>query len=362
MWPRGFFSEEDLKLPDLGAFVDMCVYIHQSVERKSRDYLEEMRRHNYVTPTSYLELLASFKILLKEKRVEIGSLRQKLQNGLDKLGTTAKDVAELEIKLIDMKPKLLVKITEVEALMAKIAVDKEDAEKTRVQVEQQSKEAEATAAECRTIKESADADLAEALPALDRALEALNLLKKTDIDEVKGFKKPTPGVVLTIECVAIMLGLKPVKKPDPNNLGKKLDDYWEAAQASPVMFKDAKVFVAGLTGYDRENIKEALIKIVETYTVKPEFQPDVIKNASTACYAMCMFCHAMVKFFYVSRSIEPKRQALKAAQDQLAITQGELAEANKKLADVSARVAALEEGHRKAVAETAFLKEEVDRC
>jgi dynein heavy chain len=34
--------------------------------------MKELRRYNYVTPTSYLELLSLFKQLLKEKRVEIG--------------------------------------------------------------------------------------------------------------------------------------------------------------------------------------------------------------------------------------------------------------------------------------------------
>lgn len=37
--------------------VDMFKYMHKSVERTSVDYRNELRRINYVTPTSYLELL-----------------------------------------------------------------------------------------------------------------------------------------------------------------------------------------------------------------------------------------------------------------------------------------------------------------
>jgi dynein heavy chain len=34
-------------------------------------YLEELGRHNYVTPTSYLELISSFKGLLNKKQDEV---------------------------------------------------------------------------------------------------------------------------------------------------------------------------------------------------------------------------------------------------------------------------------------------------
>ena len=40
--------------------VESCVFIHQSVERRSKRFFDELRRHNYVTPTSYLELLGTF--------------------------------------------------------------------------------------------------------------------------------------------------------------------------------------------------------------------------------------------------------------------------------------------------------------
>lgn len=45
--------------------------IHKSVEKISITYLEELRRHNYVTPTSYLELLNIYRQILSEKRKEL---------------------------------------------------------------------------------------------------------------------------------------------------------------------------------------------------------------------------------------------------------------------------------------------------
>lgn len=63
----------------------MCVNIHQSVAAMSLQFLAELSRHNYVTPTSYLELLGTFSRLLKLKKSEISNARQRTKTGLDKV-------------------------------------------------------------------------------------------------------------------------------------------------------------------------------------------------------------------------------------------------------------------------------------
>ena len=40
----------------------MFKVLHQSVARKSQLFYDVLRRYNYVTPTSYLELLQTFKV------------------------------------------------------------------------------------------------------------------------------------------------------------------------------------------------------------------------------------------------------------------------------------------------------------
>ena len=65
----------------------MCVNIHQSVAEMSKQFLAELSRHNYVTPTSYLELLGTFSRLLKLKKSEISNARQRTKTGLDKVVT-----------------------------------------------------------------------------------------------------------------------------------------------------------------------------------------------------------------------------------------------------------------------------------
>ena len=61
--------------------VKSCVNVHQSVESATLRYFDELRRYNYVTPTSYLELLSTFIKLLIEKKEELETTRTRLQNG-----------------------------------------------------------------------------------------------------------------------------------------------------------------------------------------------------------------------------------------------------------------------------------------
>jgi hypothetical protein len=49
----------------------LCVEFHEDVQRLSADFLAQQRRHYYVTPTSYLELLTSYKKLLANKQDEV---------------------------------------------------------------------------------------------------------------------------------------------------------------------------------------------------------------------------------------------------------------------------------------------------
>jgi dynein heavy chain len=49
----------------------LCVKFHEDVQRLSAEFLAQQRRHYYVTPTSYLELLSSYKKLLAKKQDEV---------------------------------------------------------------------------------------------------------------------------------------------------------------------------------------------------------------------------------------------------------------------------------------------------
>ena len=63
-----FLAAEDLTNLERTAAIDMCMEFHTSTQHLSEKFQLRCKRFNYVTPTSYLELIQTFKALLKEKR------------------------------------------------------------------------------------------------------------------------------------------------------------------------------------------------------------------------------------------------------------------------------------------------------
>lgn len=72
--------------------VSLCKTFHTSADDLSSRYLEELGRHNYVTPTSYLELIGSFKGLLGTKQDETMKAKRRYEVGLEKLAFASSQV------------------------------------------------------------------------------------------------------------------------------------------------------------------------------------------------------------------------------------------------------------------------------
>ena len=81
--------EMDSKLND--SVVDLCQYFHQYSIKLSAKFLRNLSRYNYVTPTSYLELLASYKTLMHHQKDKITTIRKRCSGGLEKLQSNCPD-------------------------------------------------------------------------------------------------------------------------------------------------------------------------------------------------------------------------------------------------------------------------------
>lgn len=81
---------------DKDGCVEMFKVIHQSVEKMADKFLDELRRQIYVTPTSFLELLSTYKKVYQERKKKVGEARMRLAKGLDVLAGAAVEVAKLQ--------------------------------------------------------------------------------------------------------------------------------------------------------------------------------------------------------------------------------------------------------------------------
>jgi len=217
-------------------------------------FYEKLGRKNYVTPTSYLELILTFKSLLNEKKVETENLRERYLTGLEKLQFAASQVSVMQAELHALQPKLIDTSAATEKLMIKIERDTVDVEATKEVVAADEALANEAAAAAQAIKDDCDNDLAEAIPALEVALQALDTLKPSEISIVKSMKNPPVAIKMVLEAICIMRGLKPEKRMGPS--GKTYDDY---LAASLKMLGDMK-FLDALKEYDKNNIPPAYMK------------------------------------------------------------------------------------------------------
>ncbi|MEW5313906.1 MAG: hypothetical protein WDW38_005438 [Sanguina aurantia] len=111
----------------------MCKMFHEDVRNLSTQFKKEQGRMNYVTPTSYLELLTAFTTLLTDKRAEVMAGKKRYEVGLQKLDFTGSQVAIMQDELTALKPSLIKTVAETEVLMVKVQKEKteSDSQQTR---------------------------------------------------------------------------------------------------------------------------------------------------------------------------------------------------------------------------------------
>ncbi|KAF1778944.1 P-loop containing nucleoside triphosphate hydrolase [Phytophthora cactorum] len=237
------------------AIVDTCQYFHVSVMELSDKFLKNLRRQNYVTPTSYLELIVAFKSFLARRREAVQGARNRWKT--------------CNLFLISLK--------KTRYLMEEIKAKLPGVEVQRNEVQADVAVADASKAECEQQKASVEADLAEAIPALEEALKALDTIKPSEINEVKAMSNPPAGVKLVCEGVCVMLGIKPARIPDPQDPSKRIMDYWGPSQK---MLSDP-TFITTLKKFDKDNLDPKTMKIVVSkYIADENFSPEKAEKAS----------------------------------------------------------------------------------
>ncbi|XP_053325574.1 dynein axonemal heavy chain 12 [Spea bombifrons] len=339
--------------------VSICKHFHTSAISLSDKFLRELGRHNYVTPTSYLELIAAFRQLLTQKRDTVMKAKKRYTNGLDKLAFAESQVGEMKKELVELQPKL--EEAKVENANMMEIIEKESAEveaKSKI-VRVDEEVATQKAAEAQALKNECESDLAEAIPALEAALSALNTLKPSDVSIVKAMKNPPSGVKLVMSAVCVMKEIKPEKINDPAGTGQKILDYWGPSKK---LLGDMN-FLKDLKEYDKDNIPVPVMqKIRSEFIPNQDFNPAIVAKASSAAEGLCRWILAMEVYDRVAKVVAPKKARLAEAEQSLTETMALLNQKRAELKAVEDRLAALQETFREKTEEKVRLEFQVDLC
>ena len=145
-----------MEAPVRASCVQLVQMFHESTSHAAVRFKTELRRHYYVTPTSYLELITTFKNILKEKREEVMGLKNRYENGYSCLISTEANVSKMQRELEDLQPKLIEASKETEIKAKKVEEEAVEAEKIRVVVAADEAVASKAAAEANAIKEDCE--------------------------------------------------------------------------------------------------------------------------------------------------------------------------------------------------------------
>ncbi|OON14263.1 ATPase family protein [Opisthorchis viverrini] len=306
------------------SIVKIFANMHRSVADMALLMLAELRRHVYVTPTNYLELVAGYKVLLYQKRQELSDKANKLANGLGKIDETREKVEVMSVELEDARKKVAAFQKECDDYLVIIVQQKREADEQAKAVIQTQEKIKVDEVKCMHMAELAMADLAQAMPALEAAMQALEALNKKDITEIKSYGKPPFLVQKVMEAVMILRGAEPTWAESRRQLGEQ-------------------DFIKQLVNFDKDNINDRTLKKIGLYCAQDDFHPDVVGKVSTAAKSLCMWVRAIEVYGRVYRVVEPKRQRLQQAEAVLREKQEMLAAAQAKLDEVNAQMRRLQQ-------------------
>lgn len=222
-WPKDalqsvalrFLSDVEMEQQVRNSCVQLVQTFHETTAQGAIRFKNELRRHYYVTPTSYLELITTFKTILKEKREEVMGLKNRYENGFSCLISTEANVSKMQKELEDLQPKLIEASKETEIKEKLVEGEAVAAEKIRVVVAADEAVAAKAAGEANAIKEDCERELADAMPILNSASKALDCITKNDITDAKKMLKPPEDQRMVLSAVCVLMGLKPESKVDP---------------------------------------------------------------------------------------------------------------------------------------------------
>jgi len=335
-----FLESEELGVPEVKqAIIDFMPVSFSIVNAASKAYLEKDKRYNYTTPKSFLELIALFKKMLTTKRDNLNTACDRLQQGLDKLQSTAKFVGELEEQIKVKQVEVENKVNEAEVLSETVGREKSICEKEGADAATEKASCETIQVEVTQKQEDCERDLAAALPAVAKAMAALDTITKKDLGELKSLKKPPSGIDDVLAACLVLLS-------PPEGVVK--DKSWGAAVKA---MKDVDKFMASLMDFkghiDKESVAAANFKAVRNYLKMDGFEADKIMKKSKAAAGLCGWVINITIYYDIVSDVEPKKRMLAEAQLQLATASAKLTAVVKRVTELEAKLAELEaEFHR----------------
>lgn len=340
-----------VKKTEENSIIRSIIGMHTSALQLAVDYKDKERREVFITPSMFIETIASMKYLYAKAKRSIESKSQMFTTGVDKIVETQSFIDTLKESLEKKKPELLIKNEEIAALQIKL--DAMEAELKpiyeRVSAEEAIVNKEFQVAD--KLKKECEEELKEVNVILEEAKEAINTINTQDLYTVKSYNNPPAEVKMVMSAMCIILG----RKPEVDKSGKQ--NYWPAAKL--LLNEGTKLFqrLNGLTEKDLN--QKSVDRVRKEYISLPMFDPVKIWNISRPASAFCKWVQAADKMEDAFRKVVPKREKMKEAEDKASKMKTELSLKQEELLKYQVKRDELKKQKNENEAEKIALEEEI---
>ena len=331
---------------DFDGVVESIKYCHKSVEKISVKYLNELRRYNYLTPTSFLEFLNLFQNILKTKTKENENDITRYDMGLKVLQFAEEKISIIEKEIQQKTPELERLSKETEVIIKDVEIKKAEADKVREKASQDSQIAEALSIKISKIEAECQRQLSEALKSLESSLAKIDQIKDNELQEVAGYKNYGTGLVLTLDLLLTFRHGNAFRTKKENiceptgDVKNPFKLSYKHAAINDLNITEPKVFKEYFYSFKNEQRREHLkdkemdkVLLAEDLIKKNNMNRAMVDNASKAigpCFdfivGMIQFCHNSIEI------VDPKKKEAAKAKIEKTEADRKLQEANEKLA------------------------------
>lgn len=96
------------------------VHVHKTLDFYSVQFLQILRRNNYVTPKHYLDFINTYLKLVQEKNTFVAAQCNRLAEGIGKIDEAAEQIEQLSAEVEEQRVNVIAAAENCEAMLAAI--------------------------------------------------------------------------------------------------------------------------------------------------------------------------------------------------------------------------------------------------
>ncbi|BEJ00458.1 hypothetical protein CcaverHIS631_0503150 [Cutaneotrichosporon cavernicola] len=326
------------------AVINTMVFVHQSMQAISAKLAKRQGKYNHITPRHFLDFINHYVRLFTEKKEDLEEQQRHLNVGLDKLRETVTQVEELRKSLAAQSTKLSAKQEEANHKLKQMVADQAEAEASKVQsiqIQAALVKKEELLGERKLV---VAAELAEAEPAVQEALNNVSNIKKQHLAEVRSMANPPEAVKLAMESACSLLGHQV--------------DSWKTVQS--LIRRDD--FISNIQHFDTNRMSRALReRMKRDYMSKPGYDFATVNRASRACGPLVQWVISQVRYSEMLDKVEPLRIEVHNLSEELDATKAGAKLAEDKTVELEEKIKQYREEYAKLISEESAIRSEMER-